>query len=260
VQLWVGEMQEEGLSPSRIRQAVIVLSQALDAAMRDGRVARNATKGVKLPRLQRVEAAYLDPGQVEAIARVMPDGYDVLVRVLGTVGLRFGEAAALQRRHVDLLRRRLRVEQSLAEVGGVLRLGPTKTHAVRTVPLPASLAKALEEHLQKNVPVHADAWVFHGPKGGALRHSAFYGRVWTPTLRRLGVDHVGIHVLRHSAVAAMISAGASPKAVQQVMGHRSVAFTLTVYGHLLDADLDDLAERLDALPRHIQRPVHGLAT
>lgn len=43
----------------------------------------------------------------------------------------------------------------------------------------------------------------------------------------------------------MIGAGASPKAVQAVLGHRSAAFTLTVYGHLFDADLDDLAGRLD---------------
>jgi integrase len=52
-------------------------------------------------------------------------------------------------------------------------------------------------------------------------------------------------VLRHSAAAALITSGASPKAVQVILGHRSVAFTLTVYGHLLDADLDDVATRLD---------------
>ena len=52
-------------------------------------------------------------------------------------------------------------------------------------------------------------------------------------------------MLRHSAAARMIGAGASPKAVQVVLGHRSAAFTLTVYGHLFDADLDDLAARLD---------------
>jgi integrase len=34
--------------------------------------------------------------------------------------------------------------------------------------------------------------------------------------------------------------------VQSVLGHRSAAFTLTVYGHLFDADLDDLAAKLDA--------------
>jgi len=44
----------------------------------------------------------------------------------------------------------------------------------------------------------------------------------------------------------MIQAGASPKAVQVILGHRSAAFTLSVYGHLFDADLDDLAARLDS--------------
>ncbi len=43
----------------------------------------------------------------------------------------------------------------------------------------------------------------------------------------------------------MIHAGASPKTVQMVLGHASAAFTLTVYGHIFDADLDDLATRLD---------------
>jgi integrase len=43
----------------------------------------------------------------------------------------------------------------------------------------------------------------------------------------------------------MIGADASLKAVQAILGHRSAAFTLTVYGHLFDADLDQLAARLD---------------
>jgi len=70
--------------------------------------------------------------------------------------------------------------------------------------------------------------------------------VWAPTLKRLGLPAVGLHVLRHSAAARMIQAGASPKAVQTILGHRSAAFTLTVYGHLFDADLDDLAARLES--------------
>jgi hypothetical protein len=59
----------------------------------------------------------------------------------------------------------------------------------------------------------------------------------------------------------MISAGATPKAVQSVMGHASAAFTLTVYGHLFDADLDALAERLDAQKdgiRSVSRHVRGM--
>lgn len=69
--------------------------------------------------------------------------------------------------------------------------------------------------------------------------------IWRPVLKKVGLPPVGMHALRHSAAARMISAGASPKAVQSIMGHRSAAFTLTVYGHLFDEDLDSLAQRLD---------------
>lgn len=262
IQSWIAAMEADGLSPSRIRQAHVVLQQVLDAAFRDGLIARNAAHGVKLPRIQRKEAVFLEPAQVEAIARAMPEPYDLLVRILGTLGLRFGEAAALRRRSVDLLRRRLVVDASLSEVGGRLSLGPTKSHAARSVPLPASLLAALERHLEARVGSDPDAWVFGGPRGGGLRHSAFYNRLWRPTLRQLGLPAVGLHVTRHSAAAAMISAGATPKTIQSVLGHASAAFSLTVYGHLFETDLDALADRLDGLDRDasgvLPRPVRGL--
>jgi hypothetical protein len=59
----------------------------------------------------------------------------------------------------------------------------------------------------------------------------------------------------------LISAGATPKALQQVLGHGSAAFSLTAYGHIFDADLDELAERLDSISGAAQtrpKPVHFL--
>jgi integrase len=77
----------------------------------------------------------------------------------------------------------------------------------------------------------------------------FTNRIWKPTLEQLKLPAVGIHVLRHSAAARMIQSGASPKAVQSVVGHASAAFTLTVYGHMFDEDLDTLANALDSSSR-----------
>ena len=41
-----------------------------------------------------------------------------MILVLGLCGLRFGEGAALRVRSVDLMRRRLRVSESVSEVNG----------------------------------------------------------------------------------------------------------------------------------------------
>lgn len=252
IQAWVNRMQADGLSPSRIRQAHVLLKQMLDAAMRDRMIGMNPALGVKLPKLQHREAAHFEPGVVDRIAEVTPEPFDVLMRVLGMVGLRFGESVALRRRHVDLMRRRLRIEDSLAEISGRFVFGPTKTHAVRSVPLPAGLAEELEQHLEERVGREPEALVFTGPKGGPLRYRYFYMDVWRAALAELRLPGAGVHALRHSAAARMIAAGASPKAVQTILGHRSVAFTLTVYGHLFDADLDDLAARLDQ-PARVRR-------
>ena len=70
--------------------------------------------------------------------------------------------------------------------------------------------------------------------------------VWAPALERAVACRLGLHILRHSAAAGVIRAGWSPKAVQQTLGHASIAFSLTVYGHLFDDDLDELAAALEA--------------
>jgi hypothetical protein len=54
---------------------------------------------------------------VDRIAQVMEAPTTWFVRVLGTLGLRYGEGAALRRRSVDLLRRRLVIEESWPRSG-----------------------------------------------------------------------------------------------------------------------------------------------
>jgi integrase len=220
---------------------------ALDAAVHDGIIARNPARrsGVKLPRLQRRQPVFLAPEVVERIAAACAEPYDLLIRLLGGTGLRWGEAVALRRRSVDLPGRRLIVAESLAEVGGELTFGPTKSHAERTVPLTRSLAEALEAHLEERVDKSPDALVFTSEKGHPLRYSNFRREVWQPAVRSAKIADTGMHVLRHSAAAAMIRAGASPKALQAILGHQSAGFTLSVYGHVFEEDVAALAERLE---------------
>jgi len=250
IQAWIAGMNVEGLSPSRIHQCIIVLRMVLDAAVNDRLIARNPAERVKRPKIPHKEAAYFDPATAYEIVANIDESYRLLFRILAIEGLRWGEAVALRCRHVDLLRRRLRVEDSLAEVKGHYILGSTKSHAVRSVPLSPALLAELKEHLE-SAGKNPDALLFTGEKGGPLRYRYGYMDLWRATLKKLGLPMVGVHALRHSAAARMISAGASPKAVQSIMGHRSAAFTLTVYGHLFEEDLDSLAQKLD---RHMEGP------
>jgi hypothetical protein len=58
VQSWINEMHSDELAASRIRQTHVVLSQILNAAVREGRIGRNVALGIKLPKIPRREAEY----------------------------------------------------------------------------------------------------------------------------------------------------------------------------------------------------------
>ncbi len=143
----------------------------------------------------------------------------------------------------------LEVTESLAEIGGTLTFGPTKTHAARKVPLPPSIAAMLSEHVDERVGAAPDSLLFTSARGFPIRYSRFRPTIWVPTLHALGLPLVGMHSLRHSAAARMIGAQWQAIDVQRALGHRSAAFTLSAYGHLFDEHLDDLASALDGTSR-----------
>lgn len=71
---------------------------------------------------------------------------------------------ALRRKRRDLLRSRLVVAESLADVNGTLHFGPTKNHQVRTGRLPGFLRDLLGKHLAGSVPKDPEALVFMSPE------------------------------------------------------------------------------------------------
>jgi integrase len=242
---WVAGLVESGLSPSRTRNAHQVLSQVLAAAVEGGRLARNPAAGVRLPKRVEREMLFLDAGQVEQLADAIGEHYRVLVYFLAYTGLRFGEAVALRVKRLDLLRGRCEVVESATEVGSALVWGPTKTDERRTVRLPRFLAELLGEHLAGR-PADPDALVFTAPLGGPLRERKFLHGQLKPAARRAGLpDALRAHDLRHTAASLLIRRGASVKAVQRTLGHKSAVMTLDRYGHLWPDELEDLAERLD---------------
>jgi integrase len=55
-----------------------------------------------------------------------------------------------------------------------------------------------------------------------------------------------LHDLRHSAVAILLAQKVNIKAISELLGHSSVAFTLQVYGHLLEETKRETADTMNA--------------
>ncbi len=259
---WIADLVASGLSPSRIRQCYFLLSNILKAALESGYIARTPCVGVKLPRVTGAEMRFLTADEVARLADAITRPYAPLVYLLAYGGTRWGEAVALRRGRCELLRSRIQVRESLADVDGHLHFGATKTYETRFVSLPRFLVEMLARHLAENVTAEAVSLVFAAPGGGPLRHANFRGRVWRPALRTAGLpEGLRIHDLRHTCAALLISRGAHPKAIQQHLGHSSITVTMDRYGHLFPDDMSHLAEDLDGLHRRSlaapARPEHG---
>src|SRR5699024_1547612 len=158
-----------GLGASQIRKIHSLLSLVLHTAVRSNKIAVNPAAGVKLPRLPEKDHVYLDHPNVEALATAAGT-YRPVVLLLAYTGLRYGEAAPVCVRSVEVAKRRVRVVESFGRDGREVYGDTAKTHEGRTVPAPPYLV----EVLFGLVPVRApDASVFTDPKGGPLRYETF---------------------------------------------------------------------------------------
>jgi integrase len=252
------KLSSEGLSASRVRSAVNVVGQVLGRAVKARKLAHNPVKSIDreaLPKRHREEMHFLTADQLETLADSIDPRYRVLVLVAGYSGLRAGELAALRVKHLNILRRTVRVAESATEVQGRLEWGPTKTYESRTVTLPRSVVEELAAHLAGQAH-DLEALVFTAPEGGALRQTSLMQRFFHPAVTRGGLPAgLRFHDLRHTAASLAISTGANILAVSRMLGHADAAITLRVYGHLYKSDADALAAGLDSLRATVRVPV-----
>jgi integrase len=232
-------MVDEDLSASRIRQAHSTLSMMLKAAIRSRLINHNPAMGASLPTIGEREMRYLNATEIHDLADAIDNRYRVWLYTMAWAGLRFGEAAALRRKNVDILRSELRVVASATDVNGTVYFGPTKTNRNRTVHIPAFLRDMLNEHLTTAVPPEADALVFASPEGSVLRRHNFGRRIWKPAIKSAGLEPLRMHDLRHTAATLMISVNESPEAVKRQLGHSSIATTAKYLDHIAPQQVID---------------------
>jgi integrase len=241
VAAWVARLSAQ-VGASRCRKSAILLSGIMSAAVRDQRISRNPCDGVSLPRLPDHRQRFLTMAELQDLAD-RAGAYRLMIFVLGLCGLRFGECAALRVRSVDLMRRRLRVSESVSEVNGHMIWSTPKTHQSRDVPIPRSLIDALVAQAAGKKPEDV---LFNSPNGEPIRLANWRQRVWDPAVAAAGLTGLTPHDLRHTAASLAIASGASVKHIQRMLGHKDAAMTLNVYASLFEDDLDDVSNRLDA--------------
>lgn len=240
VREWVTDLSATH-APASVHKTIGVLRQVLAMAVRENRLVTNPVDGVELPTVDAVEQRFLTLEQLHALADAAGE-HKPLVYVLGTCGLRFGEAAELRwGRDVDLQKLQIRVTRSVTLVDNKFVVGTPKGGKGRTVSLPGFVADLLHSG-------EADALVFPDTAGGHMRGTNVRRRWWSNAVAAAGLDgNFKIHELRHTAASLAIQAGANIKSLQNMLGHESAALTLDRYGHLYGSDVEAVGVAINAL-------------
>lgn len=245
---------DQGFSKRTVEKTHAVLHRAMDQAMHWGLTARNPTELVSPPRPVRREMTALTGSQFRQLLQVTEGSrwYPLWV-LLGTSGLRVGEALGLMWKDVDMDAGRLAVRHTLQRQPGMgFFLGPTKTEkSRRTVYLSGFARKALEqqrEHQYRSQRI-SRRWfetglVFTNQNGEAVGPGGV-NRALDEALENAGLPHVRVHDLRHTTASLLLEAGVHPKVVQDLLGHSTIQLTLDTYSHVTPALHREAARTMD---------------
>lgn len=229
---WWGSLR--GWRPQRpVRRRCRVLRGACQIAVDMEIISKNPCDGVSVGGGKRRDPVFLDAGQLATLASCARE-YAPMVWLLGTSGLRIGEACALNVRHVDTKRRRVRISHA-------------KNGRPRDTPI---LGQVLS---QPDLARNPDAPLFVTRRGSRVDEDHWRARSFKPALERAREidpsipDRMRIHDLRHTTASLMIASGATIKEVQDALGHSSAKMTLDLYGHRFESALADLTARMEAM-------------
>ena len=188
----------------------------------------------RLPKALSVAAVQDVLQGAEMDSRLTPRNLCLLELLFGC-GLRVSEVVSLRTSEVDL-------------ETGVLRV-TGKRGKMRVVPMPLITAASLADWLgtgRNELLKKPSGLVFVSARGSALSRQAVYGIIAAAARAGGVVGHVGPHTMRHSYAVSLLKGGADLRAVQELLGHESVA-TTQVYTELAD---DEIKNRyLAAHPR-----------
>ena len=235
IRRFVATLHGRGLAPRSLARVLSGWRGFYDWMVRQRLAAANPCAGVKPPRAPRRLPEVLSPDQAVALVTAgEEEGLGLRDRALFELayssGLRVSELTGLDLGAIDLAAGEARVVGK----GAKTRIVPVGAAAV------AALAAWLPERERHARP--GEAALFVGRAGRRLSPREVQRRIKARAAAAgLGVD-VHPHMLRHSFASHVLQSSGDLRAVQEMLGHASIAST-QVYTHL---DFQHLAKVYDA--------------
>ena len=251
----MAQMQADGKGIPTQHRVLKALSSALTMAEKRRLVSVNVCRHIEIAPERTPVRPVFDARQLSTfLQHVSDDRLSALWRLYGVIGLRRGEALALQWATVNIDGQSLRVERSLGVVEGRLTFGPPKSDSGRrTIALDEASTRILRAHraaqsaekLALGAGYQDQGLVFPHEDGSPLRPEWVTKR-FLALAEEAGLPRIHLHDLRHSAATLALEAGVPMKVVSERLGHSTMGITADTYSHVTTSLAKDSAERVAA--------------
>ncbi|MCL4774139.1 MAG: tyrosine recombinase XerC [Burkholderiaceae bacterium] len=251
VRRWVAASARAGLSARSIARRLSAWRGFFDWLASQGEAATNPARGVRAPRSPRRLPKALAPDvAVRFAAAPAGDGFEAardqaMLELFYSSGLRLSELTSLDLRHFDgppaASTGWIDLDEAEATVRG-------KGGRVRAVPIGSAACEALRRWLGERAawcarhPGCEERALFLSGRGRRLANRTVQARLKRLAIVRGVPADVHPHVLRHSFASHLLQSSGDLRAVQELLGHASIA-TTQVYTSL---DFQRLAAVYDA--------------
>jgi integrase/recombinase XerC len=249
---WVAAAARNGLSAASIARRLSAWRGFFDWLAMHGQIVANPVRGVRAPRRARRLPKALPPDLATRLVDYGVDGAafervrdKAIIELFYSSGLRLSELTGLDAAHVEQPGYRSHgwLSRSEAEV-----LVAGKGGKRRAVPVGSKALAALDDWLALRRgwlalhPAAEQRALFLTRRGTRLSNRAVQARVRQLAIERGVPADVHPHVLRHSFASHLLQSSGDLRAVQELLGHASIA-TTQVYTSL---DFQRLAAVYDA--------------
>lgn len=232
---WIlSQSHKQGLGAKSIGVRLVALRQWFAYLVKHEQLPANPALGIKAPKVGRHLPKNVDAEQVAQLlnteATTPLEIRDLaMMELMYSSGLRLSELQGLDLDRMDLATREVRL------------LG--KGNKERIVPIGSKALEAIHRWLEVRMSFNPqDNAVFLNNRGGRLSHRSIQ-LIMEKWGRKQGLEtHLHPHKLRHSFATHMLEGSGDLRAVQELLGHSSLA-TTQIYTHL---DFQHLAKVYDA--------------
>jgi integrase/recombinase XerD len=243
VRAFAQDLGRRGYAPSTHARKLSFLRGFTRALHERELLTEDPAAGLPGPRRRRRLPRTLRPDEIDRFIQAIAGQEPLKVRdraifeLLYGCGLRSRELVELRLDDVDMPQAELRVHGK----GGRTRIMPVGETASDAIDAYLRAARPLLLRAARSRPGRPPDTLFLSHRGRPLLTSDIR-RLVVDYCRLAGLDHASPHMLRHAYATHMLERGADLRAIQELLGHASVA-TTQVYTHVSGAHLRQVYER-----------------